>query len=75
MSESIATLDTEGIRWVPVRTASLALKVTKQRVYALIKEGALASREIDGVRLVSLKSLNDRIAAMSAQRGGRHVIR
>ena len=51
------------VRWLPVATVAKTLKVSRQRVYKLVSKGALVSVLIDGVRLVSLRSLNDLVAA------------
>jgi hypothetical protein len=58
-----------AIRWVPVRTVAKALKVSRQRVYTLVHDGALVSVMQDGCRLISLRSLNDLIEARAKRKG------
>lgn len=52
------------IGWVPVGTARKLLGVSRQRVYALISEGKLTARDMDGTVLVSHQSVRSRIALM-----------
>lgn len=50
-------------KWVPVRTAKGLLGVSRQRVYAMIKQGLIAAQSIDGAVTVSSTSIRDRIAS------------
>lgn len=49
------------VKWIPVSSTARALKVSKQRVYKLVKNGVLRSVLMDGNRLISLRSVNDLI--------------
>jgi hypothetical protein len=49
------------IKWVPVRAASKILELSRQRVSYLCKIGALVSVLYDGTRLVSLRSIENRL--------------
>jgi len=44
-------------QWVPVITVAKLLAVSKTRVYALCKENKLTAQRVDGVVLVSLRSV------------------
>lgn len=70
-------LDREDVRlsWVPVKTASRMLGVSRQRVYALARAGMLGTMEVDGVRLISSRSVQARVALMRAKKGGRRANR
>ena len=55
-------------RWLPVSSAAMALRVSRQRVYQLINQGALVARKINGTWLVSAPSIDARIALLQAER-------
>jgi hypothetical protein len=59
-----ATAGVSTHQWVPVRTAIRVLGLSKQRVYQLIHEGKLTSKELDGTKLVSVRSIEDRAKLM-----------
>jgi excisionase family DNA binding protein len=48
--------------WIPVKTAAKMLKVSRQRVYELIKDGGLAWCKMDSTVLVSRSSVEARVA-------------
>jgi len=47
--------------WIPVRTASKMLGVSRQRIYELIKLGGLAWCKMDGTVLVGRNSVETRM--------------
>jgi len=60
-------LGSDGVRelpigWIPVCSARKLLGVSRQRVYALIAEGKLMARDMDGTVLVSHQSVRARLA-------------
>jgi hypothetical protein len=57
----LQALDGSAVRWVPTAVARRMLRVSKQRVYQLVKEGKLASCRLDGVLMISSRSIQDRI--------------
>jgi transposase-like protein len=56
------------IRWIPVSAAAQLLGVSRQRVHVLARESRLASRKINDIVLVSVRSIEDRIRAKSLGR-------
>jgi len=58
-----------GVAWVPVRTAASSLGCSRQRIYALCQEGKLMMQSIDGTVLVSVQSIDGRLA-MLGRKGG-----
>jgi len=48
-------------RWVPTAIARQRLGVTKQRIYQLISAGVLASYTENGVVMVSVHSIEQRL--------------
>jgi hypothetical protein len=64
--EKMSEGSTADVRWIPASTAAGMLKVTRQRVYALIREGYLTGCKLDGHTLVSLRSVHDRLARQSS---------
>ena len=48
------------MQWIPVRTVAKRLGVSRQRVYELIKLGALGWKKVDGTVLVSAKTVEQR---------------
>lgn len=52
-----------GVAWIPVATAAKLLKVSRQRVYALIESGRLSSKTLDQTVLVSQESVLGRLQA------------
>lgn len=61
-------LDSTAVKWVPTSVARRRLGVSKQRVYQLIQTGGLAGGRIDGIMMVSSRSIEDRL--LSLKRGG-----
>lgn len=53
--------------FVPVRTACKMLKVTKQRIYQLLKEGKINGHQSDGTWLISVVSIQSRLAYLKSQ--------
>lgn len=65
----MGTLKYDGdIRWIPVRAAAAALRVSRQRVYQLIDQGAVVSMTVNGTVLVSQRSVEGRIALLLGER-------
>lgn len=65
------TLNCEGLpSFVPTMTAARMLKVSKQRVYQLIKEGAIVAQQCDGTWMVNVRSIQARIALLAAESAG-----
>lgn len=58
------------LSYVSVREAAVILGVRTQRVYQLLQSGALAGLTSGGTRLVSVRSLEARLALMEKE-GGR----
>jgi hypothetical protein len=50
------------VKWIPVRAAAKLLQVSRQRVARLCKTGGLLSVNYDGTVLVSLRSVENRLA-------------
>lgn len=48
-----------GVSHVPVTTAAKTMNISKQRVYQLLYSGELLGVELDGVRLVSQRAIED----------------
>jgi hypothetical protein len=67
---TVGSLRFDGdIRWIPVSQARMLLRVTRQRVYQLIGQGALVSMKVNESVLVSLRSVEARIALLRGERG------
>lgn len=62
--------DRQVVAYVSVREASWMLGVRTQRVYQLLQSGALAGTTSGGTRLVSVRSIEARLAWMEKE-GGR----
>ena len=58
-----------GIGWIPVRTAASILGCSRQRVYKLSEEGKLMTQSIDGTVLVSVQSIEGRLAMLGRRAG------
>ena len=56
------------VRWIPVTEAAGVLRVTRQRVYQLIGAGALVSMKVGSTVLVSMRSVEGRVALLLAER-------
>lgn len=56
------------VKWIPVSAVARALKISRQRVYKLVKEGKLRHVVIENSTLISLRSLNDLIALRAGKR-------
>lgn len=56
------------VKWVPVSTVVRALRVSRQRVYAMIGSGRLQAQVSGSTWLVSLRSLNE-VIALRAKEG------
>lgn len=59
----------EDTKWVPVSRAAKVLKVSRQRVYQLIGDGALSARKVDRTWLVSGRSIAARVALLQFEGG------
>jgi len=57
------------VKWIPVRAAARMLKCSRQRVSRLCRTGVLRSVQVESTRLVSLRSVADRVESM-AKGGG-----
>jgi excisionase family DNA binding protein len=57
-------LQTGQVRWVPVLVAARELKVSRQRVRQLIRNGGLAAEFVGSQWLVSVGSVESRIAKL-----------
>lgn len=55
------------VKWIPVRSAAKLLKCSRQRVSCLCRTGALRSVQMDSTRLVSLRSVEDRVERLSRE--------
>lgn len=55
----------QGVKWIPVRAAAKMLKVSRQRVGMLCRTGVLRSELIESTRLVSLRSVVERVALVA----------
>jgi hypothetical protein len=60
------------IRWIPASTAAKMLKVTRQRVYTLVRLGQVSAVKLDGHTMVSMRSVEDRIERMRRDEGARN---
>lgn len=60
--------DTNGVNWVPVKTATAMLGVTRQAVKKLIDRGELAGRQLNGTWLVSAASIQRRLEKVGQRR-------
>jgi hypothetical protein len=58
------------VKWIPVGSAAVMLKVSRARVYQLCRSGKLGCVVMGGTTLVSLRSLVDRLNSRSARRLG-----
>jgi len=64
----MGTLRFDGdVRWVPVSVAAKSLRVTRQRVYQLIRQGALVSVKANCSVLVSMRSVDARNALLEQE--------
>ena len=54
----------EMARWVPTRVARTMLRVSRQRIYQLIRDGQLASMTYGGAVLISVKSIEHRLGVL-----------
>ena len=52
------------IKWIPVRAAAKMLSVSRQRVAKLCKTGALVSVVMESTRLVSQRSVANRMVSL-----------
>ena len=57
----------EEVRWVPTKQAQDMLGVTRQRIGQLIKSGALSAHFVSGHWMISVKSIEQRQAALAAE--------
>lgn len=57
----------ERTAWISVRHAAGQLHVSRQRVYQLIKAGALTARQSSGTWLVSALSVDGRVELLRSQ--------
>jgi len=64
---AVECLDLGSVKWVPVSVARKTLRVTRQRVYQLIENGSLAAVRVDGALMVSTKSIDLRMTALTGQ--------
>ena len=55
--------------WSPVSAAARVLKVSRQRVYQLLRDGLISGRKIDRSWLVSARSVAARLALLAAEVG------
>jgi len=62
---SVEVPETGRIQWFPDSVARRRLRVSRQRVYQLIESGALAAVRVDGVLMVSSRSIETRISGLS----------
>jgi hypothetical protein len=60
-----------NVNWVPVRSAAILLRVSRQRIHQLIASGSLSARKMDGTVLVSLRSITERYNQRGAGGDGR----
>ena len=67
----IEHVDLGSVKWVPIIVARKALRVSRQRVYQLIKAGSLAAIRVDGQLMVSSSSIKLRAAGQMSLPGGR----
>lgn len=65
-------LDLGSVKWVPIVVARKTLRVSRQRVYQLIKAGRLAAIRVDGQLMVSSASIMDRRLRMMSDVGGNY---
>ena len=56
--------------WVSVRFAAAELRVSRQRVYQLIKSGAVTGHRSGGTWLVSRRSVQARAELLRSEGGG-----
>jgi len=52
------------VKWIPVRAAARILGVSRQRVSRLCRTGQLVSVVMESTRLVSLRTVESRLAEM-----------
>lgn len=65
MSETTRILKSEGlVAWMPVSAAAVELKVTRQRVYRLLKDGLVHGIQVKGTWFVSCRSVQARLALL-----------
>jgi hypothetical protein len=63
------------IKWIPVRSAAKMLRVSRQRVHQLIEAGGLVGIMQDRTMLVSLRSVEARIALLVVEGGNGNACR
>lgn len=56
----VEILDAKEVRWVPTGVARQMLCVSRQRIYQLVDSGALAACRVDGVLMISSRSIEER---------------
>jgi hypothetical protein len=61
--------------WVPVASVVRILGVSRQRVNKLAQEGKLSAQDFDGVKLISLRSVEQLIALRGNRKRGRSANR
>jgi hypothetical protein len=61
--DSIGTV----IKWIPASTAAKMLRVSRQRVYTLVRIGQLIACHLDGHTLVKHQSVVDRMEHLKRQ--------
>jgi hypothetical protein len=55
----------QEVKWIPVRAAAKMLKCSRQRVGYLCRTGVLRSELIESTRLVSLRSVMERVELLA----------
>lgn len=57
------------VKWIPTSVARMQLRVSRQRVYQLLKAGLLVGIQMNGTVLISQRSVDARIALLEAEGG------
>lgn len=57
----VEVLDYKAVRWVGTSVARKILGVSRQRVYQLVRDGRLAGCRVDGVLMISVVSIEERV--------------
>lgn len=63
----VELVEAKELKWVPTGVAKKMLRISKQRVYQLVNAGLLAGCRVDGTLMVSVHSVEERIAWLKNQ--------
>lgn len=55
--------------WIPASRAAKLLKVSRQRIYQLLRDGLISGQQVDRTWLISARSVDARLALLRLEGG------